>query len=87
MNVGAGITVVGLTADDAGGTREVFRETLRQGVAPRRQLREAGFRASRLPDVTSDADDAVLAVSDADDAQTFITRCAGPRHWDRAITA
>ena len=61
MNVGAGITVVGLAADDAGGTREVFRETLRQGVAPRRQLREAGFRASRLPHVTSDADDAVLA--------------------------
>ncbi|MET4079405.1 catalase [Janibacter sp. UYMM211] len=34
-----------------------------------------------------DADDAVLTVSGADDAQTFITRCAGPRHWDRAITA
>lgn len=57
---GDAITVVGLAPDRDGRPREVVREALCQGLAPRRQLRDAGYRAEVLPEVALDGAGVVL---------------------------
>lgn len=57
---GDAILVVGLAREPDGQAREVVRETLRHGSAPRRQLHDAGFRAEALPEVSRDDAGVVL---------------------------
>lgn len=76
---GDAITVVGVARDAGRASHEVVRAPLEQGLAPRRQLRDAGFRAEPLPEVATD-DDGVVLTYGVSALPSATHRPSAPRH-------